>query len=103
MGQPVIGVDDAVATLCRWRGVGRTPGIPLWPWLIEMLIQILPIEVNAWDRFSIRQRHFIHQPASTPERFGLSSHAADLDNVLRDSGMPQRGRPRSQRKIPALP
>ena len=103
MGQPAISVDETVATLCRWRGVARVPGIPLWPWLIETLIRVLPIEVNAWDRFSIRQRHFIHEPASTPERFGLSSHAADLDKVLRDSGMPQRGKPRSQRKLPATP
>ncbi len=103
MGQPAISVDETVATLCRWRGVARVPGIPLWPWLIETLIRVLPIEVNAWDRFSIRQRHFIHEPASTPERFGLSSHAPDLDKVLRDSGMPQRGKPRSQRKLPATP
>ena len=103
MGQQAILVDDAVATLCRWRGVSRVPGIPLWPWLIETLIRVLPIEVNAWDRFSIRQRHFIHQPASTPERFGLKSHAPDLDEVLRESGLPQRGRPRSQRKLATMP
>jgi nucleoside-diphosphate-sugar epimerase len=92
MGQAALGVNEAVATLCRWRGVARTPGIPLWPWLIETLIRILPIEVNAWDRFSIRQRHFIHDPASQPERFGGRSHAPNLEAVLQDSGLPQRGR-----------
>jgi len=92
MGQAALGVNEAVATLCRWRGVARTPGIPLWPWLIETLIRILPIEVNAWDRFSIRQRHFIHDPVSQPERFGGCSHAPDLDAVLQDSGLPRRGR-----------
>jgi nucleoside-diphosphate-sugar epimerase len=92
MGQAALGVNEAVATLCRWRGVARTPGIPLWPWLIETLIRILPIEVNAWDRFSIRQRHFIHDPVSQPERFGDRSHAPDLDAVLQDSGLPRRGR-----------
>lgn len=91
MGQPVISVNDAVATLCRWRGVARTPGIPLWPWLIETLIRILPIEVNAWDRFSIQQRHFIHNPVTQPERFGDTSHASDLEAVLQDSGLPHRG------------
>tara|TARA_B100002051_G_C16740337_1_gene643868 strand:+ start:3072 stop:4082 length:1011 start_codon:yes stop_codon:yes gene_type:complete len=94
MGQPAISVNDAVATLCRWRGVRRTPGIPLWPWLIEFLIRILPIDINEWDRFSIRQRHFIHEPASPPERFGSTSHAASLEEVLADSGLPQRGKPR---------
>ena len=94
MGQPAISVNDAVATLCRWRGVRRTPGIPLWPWLIEFLIWILPIDINEWDRFSIRQRPFIHEPASPPERFGSTSHAASLEEVLADSGLPQRGKAR---------
>ncbi len=90
MGQAAISVNDAVATLCRWRGLRRTPGLPLWGWLIETLIKILPIEVNAWDRFSIKQRHFIHDPISPPERFGGNSHAATLERVLADSGLPQR-------------
>ena len=99
MGQAKITVDEAVATLCRWRGVGRTPGIPLWPWLIEALIRVLPIEVNAWDRFSIRQRHFIHEPVTAPERFGGTSHAPTLETVLIDSGLPNRGTPRSSRTV----
>ena len=93
MGQKAISVNDAVATLCRWRGVARTPGVQLWAWLIEGLIRVLPIEVNAWDRFSIRQRHFIHDPVTQPEAFGLSSHGRDLEAVLQDSGLPRRGRP----------
>ena len=91
MGQKAISVNEAVASLCRWRGIRRTPGIPLWPWLIETLIRVLPIEVNAWDRFSIRQRHFIHEPVTQPERFSVKSHAADLESVLQDSGLPRRG------------
>ena len=93
MGQKAISVNDAVATLCRWRGVASTPGVQLWAWLIEGLIRVLPIEVNAWDRFSIRQRHFIHDPVTQPEAFGLSSHGRDLEAVLQDSGLPRRGRP----------
>ncbi len=93
MGQPWISVNEAVATLCRWRGVSRTPGIPLWSWLIEGLIKILPIEINAWDRFSIHQRHFIHDPVTQPERFGGQSHGPDLETILMDSGLPHRGRP----------
>jgi nucleoside-diphosphate-sugar epimerase len=99
MGQRAISVDQTVATLCRWRGVRRTPGVPMWPWLIQALIRILPIEINNWDRFSIRQRHFIHSPASTPERFGGTSHAPSLETVLIDSGLPNRGKPRMSRKV----
>ena len=96
MGQPAISVNQAIATLCRWCGLRQTPGLPLWGWLIEALIKVLPIEINAWDRFSIKQRHFVHDPITTPERVGGHSHAATLEAVLADSGLPQRGKLHNQ-------
>ena len=91
LGQPAVSVNQTVAELCRWRGEWRPPGIPLWNWLIQLLIKILPIEMNEWDRFSIRQRHFVHDPISPPERFGMTSHAATLEAVFEDAGLPRRG------------
>lgn len=67
-------------------------GIDLRGWLIEGLIKLLRIEVNAWDRFSIQQRHFVHQPVSPPERFGLVSLAPSLNAVLETASVPHRGR-----------
>lgn len=93
LGQAPITINAAVAALCRWRRVWVPPiGIDLRGWLIEGLIKLLRIEVNAWDRFSIRQRHFVHQPVSPPERFGLVSLAPSLDAVLETAGVPHRGR-----------
>ena len=62
-------------------------GLDLTGWLIEGLIKLLRIEVNAWDRFSIRQRHFVHEPISPPERFGMVSHAPTLEAVFEDAGL----------------
>jgi nucleoside-diphosphate-sugar epimerase len=93
LGQPVVSVNDTVQRLCSWRRSWYPPvGVDLQGWLIEGLIKLLRIEVNAWDRFSIRQRHFVHQPVSPPERFGLVSHAPTLEAVFEDAGLPQRGR-----------
>ena len=86
MGQPAISMNRAIETLCKWRGLKKTPGIPLWGWLIEMLVRILPIEINAWDRFSIKQKHFIHDPITGPETFGGSSYAPTLETILLNSG-----------------
>lgn len=95
LGQTAISVNDTVAQLCRWRRSWRpTLGLDLQGWLIEALIKLLRIEVNAWDRFSIRQRHFIHEPVSPPERFGLVSHAPSLQAVFESSGLPHRGLPK---------
>lgn len=96
LGQPAISVDATVSQLCRWRRSWRPPlGLNLQGALIEALIKLLRIEVNAWDRFSIRQRHFVHEPVSPPERFGLASHAASLAAVFEQARLPHRGRPGS--------
>ena len=96
LGQPAISVDATVSQLCRWRRSWRPPlGLNLQGALIETLIKLLRIEVNAWDRFSIRQRHFVHEPVSPPERFGLVSHAANLAAVFEQARLPHRGRPGS--------
>ena len=92
LGQPAVTVNDTVKRLCRWRRSWIPPvGLELQDWLIEGLIKLLRIEVNDWDRFSIRQRHFVHEPISPPERFGLVSHAPNLEAVLNDAGLSRRG------------
>ncbi|MFN9629404.1 MAG: NAD-dependent epimerase/dehydratase family protein [Cyanobacteriota bacterium] len=92
LGQAPLQVNTAVAILCRWRGLWRPPvGLDLRGWLIEGLIRLLRLDVNEWDRFSIRQRHFVHEPVSPPERFGLTSLAPTLEKVLETAGLPHRG------------
>ncbi len=93
LGQKPISINRTVATLVRWRRGWVPPlGLDLQGWLIEGLIKLLRIEVNAWDRFSIRQRHFVHEPVSPPERFGLTSYAPTLEAVLEAAGVPHRGK-----------
>ena len=92
LGQPAVTVNGTVKRLCAWRNNWYPGwGLDLQGWLIEGLIKLLRIEVNAWDRFSIRQRHFVHDPISPPERFGLVSHAPSLEAVFEDAGLPHRG------------
>ncbi|MDP4681751.1 MAG: NAD(P)-dependent oxidoreductase [Cyanobium sp. MAG_255] len=91
LGQAPISVNATVAQLCLWRRSWLPAfGIDLQGWLIEALIKLLRIEVNAWDRFSIRQRHFVHEPVSPPERFGLVSYAPTLQAVFETAGLPHR-------------
>ena len=93
LGQASITVNQTVNQLCRWRRLWNPPiGLTLSGWLVEGLIKLLRIEVNAWDRFSIQQRHFLHEPVSPPERFGMVSYAPTLEAVLETAGVPHRGR-----------
>lgn len=94
LGQPAVSVNATVRRLGRWRGCWLPPfGLAIRPWLVEALIRLLRLEITPWDRFSIQQRHFVHEPISPPERFGLVSHAATLEAVFEDAGLPRRRRP----------
>ena len=87
LGQPYTNIDIAIQTLLKWRGIRKVPQIPLWNWLVELLIIVLPIQITSWDRFSIRQRHFIHEPVTSPETYGGKSYAKSLSQVLHNSGL----------------
>ena len=87
LGQPYTNVDQSIKTLLKWKGMRSTPQIPLWNWLVKLLIKLLPIEITEWDRFSLRQRHFIHNPVIHPETFGGNSYAKTLNQVLHNSGL----------------
>ena len=93
LGQERITLNQTLRRLSRWRH-GWTPplGLPLSCWLIDALIRLLRLEITPWDLFSIQQRHFVHEPVSPPERFGLVSHAPTLKAVLESAGVPRRGR-----------
>ncbi len=89
LAQPPISVNQAIDALLKWRRIHKVPGLPLWGWLIEALLKVLPIELSSWDRFSIKQRHFIHEPITPPERFGGVSHAKTIEDILVLSGLPR--------------
>ena len=90
LGQPHTSIDTAIQTILKWKGMRKVPQIPLWTWFIELLIIFLPIQITNWDRFSLRQRHFVHEPVTSPETFGGISYAKDLDQVLHNSGIKKR-------------
>lgn len=90
LGQPHTSIDRAIQTILKWKGMRKVPQIPLWTWFIELVIILLPIQITNWDRFSLRQRHFVHEPVTSPETFGGISYAKDLDQVLHKSGIKKR-------------
>ena len=90
LAQPFITIDEAIDTLCKWRGLKLVPKFPLWKWLISTLIRILPIKITNWDKFSIKQRHFDYSKITTPETLGGKSYAKTLNEVIELSGLERR-------------
>ncbi len=87
LAQPLLTIDEAIDSLLEWKGIAKTPKLPLWNWLVGALIKILPIQVSSWDRFSIKKRHFDHYPITNPDQFGLHSHAKTIKEIISDSGL----------------
>ena len=87
LGQPYISIDVAIQTLLKWKGMRKVPQIPFCTWLVELITILLPIQITKWDRISLRQKHFIHEPVTSPENFGGISYAKTLSQVLHNSGL----------------
>jgi len=90
LGQPYLSIDQAINSLLKWRGTRRFISIPLWAWLIEVMINVLPIQLSSWDRLSIKQRHFIHSTVTRPEDLGGTSFAKSINEILLHSGLPRK-------------
>ncbi len=99
LAQKSTNIDETIRTMCRWRDLRRTPSIPLKNWLIQILIKILPIQITDWDRFSIKQRNFIHSPITTPETLGGISQAPTLEDILQISGVPKASKSNKRGKL----
>ena len=87
LGQPHTSIDIAIKTLLKWKGMRKVPQIPLSLWFVELLAFLLPIQITNWDKFSLRQKHFIHEPVTSPETYGGISYAKNLNQVLQNSGL----------------
>ncbi len=90
LGQKQTSIDEAVDILIKFKGMRKVPRIPLYDWLLNLLITILPIQTSKWDRFSIQKRHFTHKPITNPESFLGTSFARDLEEVIINSGLAKR-------------
>lgn len=91
LGQAPVGLNQTLRQLSRWRRGWYPPlGLSLSGWLIDGLIKLLRLEITPWDLFSIQQRHFVHEPVSPPERFGLVSLAPSLEAIFETAGLPRR-------------
>ena len=92
IGQDAQTIDGTIATLCRYRGLASMPGLPVGTGLLKGLTWLLRISLTPWDRFSLERRHFVHEPTTRPETFGLHSRYPTWEQVLRSAGVPRRGR-----------
>jgi nucleoside-diphosphate-sugar epimerase len=81
LGMERLTAQSLIAQFCEHLNLKVGWQFELTPFLIDAVIKLFRIEVAAWDRFCIAQRHFTYDVVS-PETFGLVSKYPRLANLL---------------------
>ncbi len=92
LGNPPTTADQAVEEACTYLNKPIYFQIRLTKPLLDFAFKVMRIKVEAWDRFAIEYRHFVHQNPVTPSTFGEPTYCASFADVLKLSGIPPRRR-----------
>lgn len=84
LGMQRLTAQDAIQQMCDFLNIKVRWQFELTPWLLDTIIKVFRIQVAAWDRYCIAQRHFTYDVVS-PETFGLSSQYPRLANLLQET------------------
>lgn len=81
LGMQRLTVQDFIVQFCEFLNLKVGWQFELTPFLANAVIKLFRIQVAAWDRYCIAQRHFTYDVVS-PETFGLVSKYPRLANLL---------------------
>lgn len=92
LGNPATTADQAIEEACAYLHKPIYFQIRLTKPLLDFAFKVMRIKVEAWDRFAIEYRHFVHQNPVTPSTFGEPTYCASFADILKLSGIPPRRR-----------
>jgi nucleoside-diphosphate-sugar epimerase len=101
LGNSPLSVDQAVEQTCAYLGQPIWFRIPLSLWLADRLITVFRVQMAPWDYYCLNHPQFVYQGAVSPPSFGLPPYCADLADLLRAHGLPQRSSNLSQPQLPS--
>jgi nucleoside-diphosphate-sugar epimerase len=87
LGQAPLTANQAVKELCAYLGKRIYFRIPLSLGLANLIIAVFRIQMAAWDRFCMSDRHFTYEKAINPDSFNLPNYCATMSDVLKISGV----------------
>ncbi|NDJ25800.1 NAD-dependent epimerase/dehydratase family protein [Nostoc sp. B(2019)] len=87
LGQAPLTANQAVKEVCAYLGKKIYFRIPLSLGLANLIIAVFRIQMAAWDRFCMNDRHFTYEKAINPDSFNLPNYCATMSDVLKISGV----------------
>ncbi|MBF2026592.1 MAG: NAD(P)-dependent oxidoreductase [Oscillatoriales cyanobacterium C42_A2020_001] len=92
LGNSAITADQAIEDACAYLNKRIYFRIPLTQGLLDFIFGLLRIKIEAWDRFAMKYRHFVHKNPVTPTTYGLPTYCSSFADVLKLSGVPPKRR-----------
>uniref|UniRef100_A0A832M6A3 NAD(P)-dependent oxidoreductase n=1 Tax=Oscillatoriales cyanobacterium SpSt-402 TaxID=2282168 RepID=A0A832M6A3_9CYAN len=92
LGNSAITADQAIEEACAYLNKRIYFRIPLTQRLLDFIFGLLRIKIEAWDRFAMKYRHFVHKNPVTPTTYGLPTYCSSFADVLKLSGVPSKRR-----------
>lgn len=87
LGQAPLTANQAVKEVCAYLGKKIYFRIPLSLGLANLIIAVFRIQMAAWDRFCMNDRHFTYEKVINPGSFNLPNYCATMSDVLKISGV----------------
>ncbi|WP_193199488.1 NAD-dependent epimerase/dehydratase family protein [Nostoc sp. MG11] len=87
LGQAPLTANQAVKEVCAYLGKKIYFRVPLSLGLANLIIAVFRIQMAAWDRFCMNDRHFTYEKAINPSSFNLPNYCATMSDVLKISGV----------------
>ncbi|MBD6619826.1 NAD(P)-dependent oxidoreductase [Komarekiella sp. 'clone 1'] len=87
LGQAPLTANQALKEVCAYLGKKIYFRIPLSLGLANLIIAVFRIQMAAWDRFCMNDRHFTYEKAINPSSFNLPNYCATMSDVLKISGV----------------
>ncbi|MDX2230189.1 MAG: NAD(P)-dependent oxidoreductase [Leptolyngbyaceae cyanobacterium bins.349] len=92
LGNAAITANQAIEDACAYLNKRIYFRIPLTQRLLDFIFGLLRIKVEAWDRFAMKYRHFVHKNPVTPSTYDMPTYCSSFADVLKLSGVPPRNR-----------
>ncbi|MDX2241153.1 MAG: NAD(P)-dependent oxidoreductase [Leptolyngbyaceae cyanobacterium bins.302] len=92
LGNAAITANQAIEDACAYLNKRIYFRIPLTQRLLDFIFGLLRIKMEAWDRFAVQYRHFVHKNPVTPSTFDMPTYCSSFADVLKLSGVPPKKR-----------
>ena len=88
LGNPRLTANEAIAQVCAYLHKRIYFRLPLSPQLADLFIALFKIQMEPWDRFCLKYRHFTYENPVSPATFGLQPYCPTIADLLKISGIP---------------